>query len=141
LAAADHNQDAANRILAFVDANRSRHAHRASYGGRNWSDGKLSLEQEYQQFARNLSQNPSGEQPSQGDVLSITLSEYTNASLSIESGSGAGARSASAVSTQYESVSLSMSISSGSIQIVQSHQSQTETAAQIGPGSPVSITA
>jgi hypothetical protein len=140
LAAANENQNAANRILAFVDANRSGDSRRG-HASRNWSDGEPSLEQEYQQLAGNLSQNPNGRQPSQGDVLTITLSEYTNASLSVESGSGAGAISASAASTQYDSVSLSVNVNSGSIQIEQSDQSQTETTTQIGSGSPVSITA
>lgn len=139
LAAANKNQEAANRILAFVDANRSGHWHR--YASRDWSDGKPSLEQEYQQLAGNPSQTPSGQRPPQGDVLTITLSEYTNASLSVQSGSGAGAISASAENTQYESVSLSVNINSGSVQIVESGQSQAESMAQIGPASPVSITA
>jgi hypothetical protein len=141
LAAANENQNAANRILAFVDANRSGDLHRAGHASRDWSNGEPSLEQEYQQLAGNLSQNPNGHQPSQGDVLTITLSEYTNASLSVESGSGAGAISASAASTQYDSVSLSVDVNSGSIQIEQSDQSQTETTTQIGSASPVSITA
>jgi hypothetical protein len=140
LAAANENQNAANRILAFVDANRSGDSRRG-HASHNWSDGEPSLEQEYQQLAGNLSQNPNGRQPSQGDVLTITLSEYTNASLSVESGSGAGAISASAASTQYDSVSLSVNVNSGSIQIEQSDQSQTETTTQIGSASPVSITA
>jgi len=141
LAAANENQDAANRILAFVDASRSGRSHQAGHANRDWSDGEPSLEQEYQQLTGNLSQNPNGQQPSQGDVLTITLSEYTNASLSVESGSGTGAISASAENAQYDSVSLSVNINSGSVQIVQLDQSQTETTAQIGPASPVSITA
>ena len=140
LAAANENQDAANRILAFVDASRSGHSHRAGHANRNWSDGEPSLEQEYQQLAGDLSQNPNVQQPSQGDVLTITLAEYTNASLSVESGSGNGAISASAENTQYNSVSLSVNINSGSVQVVQSDQSLTETTAQIGPASAVSIT-
>lgn len=141
LVAANENQDAANRILAFVDANRSSHSRRARYASRGCSDGEPSLEQEYQQLAANPSQNPNGQQPSQGDVLTITLSEYTNVSLTVESGSGAGAISASAANTQYDSVSLSVNINSGSIQIAKSDQSQADTMAQIGPASPVSITA
>jgi hypothetical protein len=141
LAAANENQNAANRILGFVDANRSGHSHRVGHTSRDWSDGEPSLEQEYQQLTGNPAQNPNDQQSSQGDVLTITLSESTSASLSVESGSGAGAISASAESTQYDSVSLSVNINSGSIQIVQSDQSQTQTTAQIGPASPVSITA
>jgi hypothetical protein len=141
LAAANENQDAANRILAFVDANRWDHSHRTGSEGHDWSDGEPTLEQEYQQLTGPVSQNSSAQQPSQSDVLTITLSEYTNASLSVEAGSGAGAISASADSTQYDSVSLSVNINSGSIQIVQSDRSQTESVAQIGPVSTVSITA
>jgi hypothetical protein len=141
LAAANENQDAANRILTFVDANRPGHSHRAGRANRDWSDGAPELEQEYQQLAGLSSQNPGVHQPSQGDVLTITLSEYTNTSLSVESGSGDDASSASANNTQYDSVSLSVNINSGSVQIVQSDQSQTETTAQVGPASLVSITA
>jgi hypothetical protein len=141
LAAANENQDAANRILTFVDANRSGHSHRTGRANRDWSDGAPYLEHEYQQLAGRFSQNPSAHQPSPGDVLTITLSEYTNASLSVESGSGAGASSATVDNTQYDSVSLSVNINSGSIQIAQSDQSQTETAAQLGSASLVSITA
>jgi flagellar basal body L-ring protein FlgH len=110
LAAANENQNAANRILAFVDANRSGDSRRG-HASRNWSDGEPSLEQEYQQLAWNLSQNPNGHQPSQGDVLTITLSEYSNASLSVESGSGAGAISASVPNTiPYPSRSMSTAV-------------------------------
>lgn len=139
LAAANQNQDAANRILAFVDANRSGRSRRHS--SRDWSDGEPNLQQEYQQLTGNLPQNPNGQQPSQGDVLDITLTESTSANLSVESGSGARAISASAASTQYNSISLSVNVSTGSIQIVQSDQSQTETTAQTGSASPLSITA
>jgi flagellar basal body L-ring protein FlgH len=128
LAAANENQDAANRILAFVDANRS-DSHRADYANRNWSDGEPSLEQEYQQLVGSFSQNPNSQKPSQGDVLTITLSESTSVSLSVQSGSGAGATSASAESTQSDSVSLSVNVNSSSIQIVQSNQSQTDITA------------
>jgi hypothetical protein len=141
LAAANENQDAANRILAFVDANRSDQSNRAGRSSRDWSDGEPSLEQEYQQLVGGLFQNRGSQQPSQGDVLTITLSEYTNVNLSLESGLGAGAISASAASTQYDSVSLSVNVNSGSLQIVQSDQSRTETTAQIGTAAPVSITA
>ncbi len=141
LAAANKNQDAANRILTFVDANRSGHSHRTGRANRDWSDGGPGHEQEYQQLAGLSSQNTSAHQPSQGDVLTITLSEYTNTSLSVESSSGAGASSATVDNTQYDSVSLSVNINSGSIQIAQSDQSQTETTAQLGSASLVSITA
>lgn len=139
LAAANENQNAANHILAFVDANRTGHSHWPNYASRDWSDGEPSLEQEYQQLTGNFSRDPNGQQSSQSDVLTITFSESASASLTLKSGSGAGV--ASAESTQYNAVSLSVNLSSDSIQIVQSNQSQIETAVQTAVASPVSLTA
>ena len=139
LAAANKNQDAANRILSFVDANRGGYSNRTNHGSRDWSDGQPSLEQEYQQLTGTPTQNPNSQTPSQSNVLTITLSESISANLSLESSSGAV--SASAESTQSDSISLSVNIKNDSVQIVQSDQSQIDTTAQISSTSEPPATA
>jgi hypothetical protein len=141
LARASENQAAANRILAFVDAGRSGRSDYSDGANDSWSNGQPSLAQEYQQLTGNSSQISDNPQASQDDTVTITLSESSEASVSLESGSGATAIAASAASAQYDSVSLSVNVNTGSIEIVQSDQSQTEVAAQVGSTSPLSITA
>jgi hypothetical protein len=141
LAQANENQAAANRILAFVDASRSGRSDHSDSANDSWSNGEPSLEQEYQQLTGNSSQTSDNPQASQDATVTITLSEYSEASVSLESGSGATTIAASAASAQYDSVSLSVNVNTGSIEIVQSAQSRTEAAAQIGSASPLSITA
>ena len=141
LARANETQAAADRILAFVDASRSGRSHHTEGAKNSWSNGEPSLEQEYQQLTGNSSQTSDNPQTSQDDTVTITLSESSEASLSVQSGSGATTIAASAASAQYDSVSLSINVNTGSIEIVQSDQSQTEVAAQIGSASTLSITA
>jgi hypothetical protein len=141
LARANENQAAANRILAFVDKNRASRSHHSDGANDSWSNGKPSLEQEYQDLTGNSSQTSDNPQASQDETVTITLSEYSEASVSVESGSGATTIAASAASAQYDSVSVSVNVNTGSIEIVQSDQSQTEATAQVGSASPLSITA
>jgi hypothetical protein len=141
LARANENQAAANRILAFVDAGRSGRSDHSDSANDSWSNGEPSLAQEYQQLTGNSSQTSDSPQASQDSTVTITFSESSEASVSLESGSGATTIAASAASTQYESVSLSVNVDTGSIEIVQSAQSQTQAAAEVGSASPLSITA
>jgi hypothetical protein len=138
LARANDNQSAANRILAFVDANRARTSEQRDGANDLWSDGEPSIEQEYQQLTGQTSDNP---QAAQDGVVTVTLSEYCAASVSVGSGTGNATTTANVASAQYDSVSLSVASSTGSIAIVQSGQLPTEATAQIGPASPLSITA
>ena len=67
--------------------------------------GEPSLAQEYQQLTGNSSQTSDNPQASQDATVTITLSESSEASVSLESGLGATTIAASAATAQYDSVS------------------------------------